>query len=94
MNKLIDDLSQQAEDMADLSLESNVDISWLAAYTEHLSQLIVKKCISICIEQNVSNLSIDTLCDSGKFTIQDLATKSCGKNLANIIGKTFGINHE
>jgi hypothetical protein len=58
---------------------------------EKFAQLIVKECAKICIEQNVSNLDLDVIRESGKFTLQDLATKSCGENLSNQIKKHFGV---
>jgi hypothetical protein len=39
MNKLLDELSQKAEDYAD-----DTDLPWLATYTEKLTELIVKEC--------------------------------------------------
>ena len=45
MNKLLDELSQKAEDYAD-----DTDLPWLATYTERLAQLIVKECIKCCDE--------------------------------------------
>jgi len=58
---------------------------------EKFAELIVKECAKICIEQNVSNLDLDVIRESGKFTLQDLATKSCGENLSNQIKKHFGV---
>jgi hypothetical protein len=39
MNKLLNELSQKAEDYAD-----DTDLPWLATYTEKLAELIVKEC--------------------------------------------------
>jgi hypothetical protein len=58
---------------------------------EKFAELIVRECAKICIEQNVSNLDLDVIRESGKFTLQDLATKSCGENLSNQIKKHFGV---
>ena len=55
------------------------------------AELIVKECVKICVEQNVSNLSLDVIHKSGKFTVQELATKSCGENLAKQIKEHFGV---
>ena len=55
------------------------------------AELIVRECAKICIEQNVSNLDLDVIRESGKFTLQDLATRSCGENLSNQIKKHFGV---
>lgn len=69
-------------------------IDWASNYDneiEKLVQLVVKECISICENENVSNLDLNVMRESGKFTVQDLATKSCGENLANVIRKRFGV---
>ena len=58
---------------------------------EKFAELIVGECAKICIEQNVSNLDLNVIRDSGKFTLQDLATKSCGENLSKQIKKHFGV---
>jgi hypothetical protein len=58
---------------------------------EKFAQLIVQECAKICIEQNVSNLELDAIRESSKFTLQDLATKSCGENLSRQIKKHFGV---
>jgi hypothetical protein len=39
MNKLLNELSQKAEDYAD-----DTDLPWLSTYTEKLAELIVKEC--------------------------------------------------
>ena len=53
--------------------------------------LIVEECAKICVEQNVSNIDLDVIHESGKFTVQELATKSCGENLAKQIKQHFGV---
>ena len=58
---------------------------------EKFAELIVQECAKICIERNVSNLDLDVIHESGKFTLQDLATKSCGENLSKQIKKHFGV---
>ena len=60
---------------------------WIQGFAE----LIVRECAKICIEQNVSNLDLDVIRESGKFTLQDLATKSCGENLSSQIKQHFGV---
>lgn len=55
------------------------------------AELIVRECANICLTENVSNIDMNTLHESGKFTIQDLSTKSCGENLAKHIEKHFGV---
>jgi len=68
---------------------------WGASYENFdrlkFAELIVRECAKICIEQNVSNLDLDVIRESGKFTLQDLATKSCGENLSKQIKKHFGV---
>jgi hypothetical protein len=63
----------------------------LDIFIEKFAELIVQECYKICIEQNVSNLDLDVIRESGKFTLQDLVTKSCGENLSNKIRKHFGV---
>jgi hypothetical protein len=58
---------------------------------EKFAELIVQECAKICIEQNVSNLDLAVVRESSKFTVQDLATKSCGENLSKQIKKHFGV---
>lgn len=58
---------------------------------EKFAELIVRECADICINENVSILDMDVIRESGKFTLQDLATKSCGENLSKQIKKHFGI---
>ena len=41
MNKLLNELSQKAEDYAD-----DTDLPWLTTYTEKLTELIVKECVT------------------------------------------------
>lgn len=57
---------------------------------EKFAELIVNECAKICVNENVSALSIDELNNSA-FKIQDLATKSCGAELSRIIKKRFGV---
>lgn len=57
---------------------------------EELLKDVINECAEICLKENVSSISIDDF-NSGKFTIQDLATRSCGENLSNIIKKRFGV---
>jgi hypothetical protein len=58
---------------------------------EKFAELIVRECADICINENVSNLDLKVIHESGKFTVQDLATKSCGENLAKRIKEHFGV---
>jgi hypothetical protein len=58
---------------------------------EKFAELIVKECADICINKNVSNIDLDVIRESGKFTLQDLATKSCGENLSKQIKQHFGV---
>ena len=84
MNERINRLIEQA------GLEYNFDpMAWLKY--EKLVELAVLECADICINENVSNLDLKVMRESGKFTVQDLATKSCGENLAKRIKERFGI---
>lgn len=58
---------------------------------EKFAELIIMECADICINENVSNLDLKVMRESGKFTVQDLATKSCGENLAKRIKERFGV---
>ena len=58
---------------------------------EKFAELIVRECADICINKNVSNLDLDVIRESSKFTLQDLATKSCGENLSKQIKQHFGV---
>jgi hypothetical protein len=60
-------------------------------YDKEFAELIIRECADICINENVSNLDLKVMRESGKFTVQDLATKSCGENLAKRIKERFGI---
>jgi hypothetical protein len=84
MNERINRLIEQA------GLEYNFDpMAWLKY--EKLVELTVLECADICINENVSNLDLKVMRESGKFTVQDLATKSCGENLAKRIKERFGL---
>jgi len=84
MNERIRELAQQAVyyDEDEESWEFN---------RKKFAELIVRECADICINENVSNLDLKVMRESGKFTVQDLATKSCGENLAKRIKERFGI---
>ena len=58
---------------------------------QKFAELIVRECVDICINKNVSNLDLDVIRESGKFTLQNLATKSCGENLSKQIKQHFGV---
>ena len=91
MNKRIRDLTEQAAG----NFTENFKWDYLPEIDkdifEKFAQLIVEECAKICVEQNVSNLSLDVIHKSGKFTVQELATKSCGENLAKQIKEHFGV---
>jgi len=89
MNERIRQLAEQAEKYADDNFKG--EIFWTEAYESKFAELIVRECAKICIERNVSNLDLDVIRDSGKFTLQDLATKSCGENLSKQIKEHFGV---
>jgi hypothetical protein len=87
MNPRILQLAKQAgldDDMFPLDEWDNPEL-------EKFAELIVRACAKICIEQNVSNLDLDVIRESSKFTLQDLATKSCGENLSKQIKQHFGV---
>jgi hypothetical protein len=84
MNERIRELAEQATECYSNGQERTFD-------KEKFAELIVQECAKICIEQNVSNLDLDVIRESGKFTLQDLATKSCGENLSNQIKQHFGV---
>ena len=50
MNKLLNELSQKAEDYAD-----DTDLPWLATYTEKLAELIIRECARIAITKQTEN---------------------------------------
>lgn len=54
-------------------------------------ELIIRECMDICITENVSNLDLNVMHNSSKFEIQNMATKSCGENLAKRIKEHFGV---
>lgn len=58
---------------------------------QKFAELIVEECADICINENVSIIDMNIIRESGKFTLQDLATKSCGENLSKQIKKHFGV---
>lgn len=87
MNELIRELAQQAgyeKDMFGIG-------HWDMPECKKFAELIVRKCADICVNENVSNLDLKVIHESGKFTVQDLATKSCGENLAKRIKEHFGV---
>lgn len=51
MNKLIDELSQKAEDYADEYWLAG-DRSWLATYTEKFAELLLSECVNLVSEQS------------------------------------------
>lgn len=80
------ELAKEAEWLANRG--DNVDV---VAMMEKFGEMIVKECADICINENVSILDMNVIRESGKFTLQDLATKSCGENLSKQIKKHFGV---
>ena len=94
-------MNEQIKELADRLWRvhpADIDALGLKSRTEFYEQelkkfaeLIVRECAKICIERNVSNLDLDVIHESGKFTLQDLATKSCGENLSKQIKKHFGV---
>jgi len=77
----VDDIEYEYEDV---DMDGSEDL-------EKFGELIVRECADICINENVSILDMNVIRESGKFTLQDLATKSCGENLSKQIKKHFGV---
>jgi hypothetical protein len=82
MNERIRELAEQAE---------TKEVGYYFFDREKFAELLIRECADICINENVSNLDLKVMRESGKFTVQDLATKSCGENLAKLIKERFGI---
>jgi hypothetical protein len=92
MNQRIQELAVKAKLMAEEDINRQISYNTeLKAFAEKFAELIVKECAAICINKNVSNLDLDIIREAGKFTLQDLATKSCGKNLSKQIKLHFGV---
>ena len=89
MNERIRELAEQANSHHDNFFDLNY--KELDVFLEKFAELIVRECADICINENVSNLDLKVIHESGKFTVQDLATKSCGENLAKRIKEHFGV---
>lgn len=90
MNNRIMELAEQAN-RPDVVTPSSMWPPVDKQFAEKFAKLLIEECAEICIKENVSSINIDDF-NSGKFTIQDLATRSCGENLATIIKKRFGTN--
>ena len=88
MNERIKELASQATKKYD---RLGNEIPFAQPDLEKFAELIVRECADICINENVSNLDLKVIHESGKFTVQDLATKSCGENLAKRIKEHFGV---
>jgi hypothetical protein len=92
MNKRIEELMFEAGKYADENTGSSIRSGmWMYQYTEKFAELIIKECSNVCLTDNVSNLDLELIRKSGKFTVQDLATRSCGENLSINIKKHFGV---
>lgn len=88
MNKRIKALAEQA---LDTKRDGPTIWQFYDDQLKNFAELIVRECADICINKNVSILDINVIRESGKFTLQDLATKSCGENLSKQIKKHFGV---
>ena len=92
MNERIKELVGQAKFIAEETINKKISKNAeLDAFADKFAELIVKECADICINKNVSNLDLDIIREAGKFTLQDLATKSCGENLSKQIKQHFGV---
>lgn len=89
MNTRFQALADQAQDWADN--QNFYESDYRDYLMEKFAELIVQECADICVNENVSNLDMNVISESGKFTLQDLATKSCGENLSKQIKKHFGV---
>jgi hypothetical protein len=58
---------------------------------EMFANVIAQECADICLKENVSNIDMKVIHESSKLTVQELATKSCGENLAKRIKEHFGV---
>lgn len=89
MNERIKELATEATDWMFDNLDNFPMPS--SRWKEKFAELIIRECADICINENVSNLDSKVMLESGKFTVQDLATKSCGENLSKRIKEHFGV---
>ena len=94
MNERIKQLAEQAN----IKYSTRDDVFYSSSFDgiygpdmERFVESIVRECADICINENVSILDMNVIRESGKFTLQDLATKSCGENLSKQIKKHFGV---
>jgi len=93
MNERIHELIKEATEFQKIPYDG-IDGVYREAFVfnkEKFARLIVKECSTICLNENVSNIDLNIIHQSGKFTVQDLATKSCGENLAKRIKEHFGV---
>jgi hypothetical protein len=90
-NLASDHAESTADPFWDLEDGLNYAARLMKARDLKFAELIVKECADICINKNVSNIDLDVIRESGKFTLQDLATKSCGENLSKQIKEHFGV---
>jgi hypothetical protein len=89
MNERIRELAREAG--IKMAHDETLALGYLDTAHKKFAELIVRGCADICINENVSNLDLKVIHESGKFTVQDLATKSCGENLAKRIKEHFGV---
>jgi len=97
MNERIKQLTEHAIKSVDIVTGNELLDDELAkmyipdCFVEKFTELIVKECADVCINENVSILDLNVIRESCKFTLQDLTTKSCGENLAKRIKEHFGV---
>ena len=96
MNEQIRKLAEQSGAVTGTKLTNVTDALVLIGEEEiqAFAELIVQECVNICINENVSNIDLNIMHESSKWTVQDLATKSCGQNLAKLIKEHFGVDNE
>lgn len=89
MNERIKELAFKAN----LDYDTHIPDAWTCESQdlERFARLIIEECAKICEYENVSMLEVGLILESSKKQIQDLATKSCGENLAKRLRNLFGI---
>jgi dihydropteroate synthase len=98
MNKKVKEIANKVgivplNDMSSFGFDENMNSYYCKGHMlEALVKSIVLECADICVNENVSILDINVIQTSSKFAIQDLATRSCGENLAKQIKKHFDVD--
>ena len=85
-------MNERIKELAEQCYEKHELLDTYEFNKEKFAELIVAECMDICITENVSNLDLNVMHNSTKFEIQNMATKSCGENLAKRIKEHFGVD--